>query len=156
MFNPQYLKLELPAEIPDLNNIFFEKTQLRFMQVNHLLEVKQRYIVNTKKYPETQKENMQILDDYLTLCENHSVRPIMFLPPTTQILKNSAGKYRRDEFLYTVMHILKKHRHAVFLDGWSIAGFNNNDFYDRTHLNINGAAKFSAILNSVILQLEKS
>ena len=48
----------------------------------------------------------------------------------------------------------KKHPSTIFIDGWKIQGFTDDDFCDTAHLGVNGSNKFSAILNDFIEQLE--
>ena len=108
-----------------------------------------------RDFPETFKENVKILDDYLTLCEDTNVRPIMFLPPMTYGYMKYFSRKKLDEFYYLVREAQKKHSSAVFFDGWKLPFFPDNDFFDVDHMNIQGAAKFSTILNDFIEGLER-
>ena len=74
----------------------------------------------------------------------------MFTAPKTDCYKKYFYKKMLDEFYYLIGEAQRKHRGAIFLDGWKLPGFSDADFYDVGHLNINGAAKFSTILNNVI------
>ena len=108
-----------------------------------------------KHYPETCAENIKILDDYLTLCEENNIRPIMFLPPMTEGYKKHFNKQIIDEFYYLVRQACKKHPLAIFIDGWKLPGMTDADFFDTSHMNITGAAKFSTFLNDFIENLER-
>ena len=156
IFKKEFLSFRLPAQIEDINNVYGEKTAFRVMNWQHRLITREHIdIWKNKYYPETVKENVKILDDYLTLCEKNNVRPIIFLPPMTEGVKKYFNKKIMDEFYYLVHEAQIKHHGAAFLDGWKLPGFFDNDFYDAFHLNIQGAAKFSTILNNVIENLEK-
>ena len=106
-----------------------------------------------RNFPKTLAENVKILDDYLTLCEENNIRPIMFLMPATEGYIKHYNRQRIDEFHYCIQKNLRNHPSAVFIDGWNLQGLNESDFYDAYHLNIRGAAKFSAFLNDFIESL---
>jgi len=89
------------------------------------------------------------------LCEKNNARPIMFLPPLSKGFVKCFDNLKLDEFYYLVSQAQRKHPAAVFFDGWKLNNFSYEDFSDGVHLNLNGAAKFSAILNNVIEQLER-
>ena len=93
-------------------------------------------------------------NDYLTLCEENKIRPIMFLPPTTNCYKKYFNRQMLDEFYYLVGRACRKHTGAIFIDGWKLQGLTDADFYDVDHLNIQGAAKFSEFLNRCIEQID--
>lgn len=107
-----------------------------------------------KYYPKTRDENIKILDDYLTLCEENNIRPIMFIVPNSEKYMATFNKQLLEEFHVLIGRALTKHPAARFFDGWKLQGFTYDDFYDHGHLNIYGAAKFSAYLNDFIEQLD--
>lgn len=111
---------------------------------------------NGKYYPKTRDENIKILNDYLTLCEENNVRPIMFRVTNSEKYMANFNKILLDEFNILVEQACQKHPSAVFTDGWKLEGFTYDDFYDHGHMNVYGATKFSAYLNDFIEQVEKS
>lgn len=153
-FNEEFLAARLPLEPFDVNNPFGVKNARLMTPENRL---KTRKIIDarsSKAYPETRDENIKILDDYLTFCEQNNIRPIMFVVPVTEGYRKHYSKQLREEFLYLVGAARRKHPGAVFIDGWKLRGFNDSDFYECTHMNIMGAAKFSAFLNNIIEQIK--
>ncbi|MBQ7493228.1 MAG: hypothetical protein IJT47_02235, partial [Selenomonadaceae bacterium] len=108
-----------------------------------------------RMYPETRDENVKILDDYLTLCEENNICPIMIRVPVTKEYMASFSKIMLDEFDLYVEQALQKHSSAHFVDGWKWNGVTYTDFCDHEHLNIYGAAKFSEYLNDFIERLDK-
>ncbi len=155
LLRKEYYSQRLPIEPFDLNNPFGVKKPLTFM--GHKERLGAREAINSwakKYYPDTRDENVKILDDYLTLCEENNIRPIIFLPPTTEGYKKHFNKRIIDEFYYLVGQACRKHPSAVFIDGWKLQGSTDADFYDASHMNIQGAAKFSAFLNHCIEQLD--
>ena len=155
-FRKEYLLARLPINQFDLNNPFNVKTPLRFITAENRLKARERIDTWGERYfPETRAENIKILDDYLTLCEDNNIRPIMFMPPMTYGYKKYFNKQRIDELYYFIQEALKKHSSAVFVDAWKLQGLTDADFYDVDHLNIMGAAKFSMFLNDFIERLDK-
>ena len=108
-----------------------------------------------KYYPTTRDEYIKLLDDYLTLCEENNVRPIMFTARNSDKFIAQFNKQMLEEFYSFVEEALKKHPDARFVDGWKWNGVTYEDFYDHGHMNFKGAAKFSAWLNEYIEQLER-
>ena len=109
---------------------------------------------NGKYYPATRDANIKILDDYLTLCEENNVRPIMFRVINSEKYMANFNPQLLDEFNILVKEACRKHPSARFFDGWELEGFTYEDFYDHGHMNVHGAAKFSTYLNDFIEQLE--
>ena len=107
-----------------------------------------------KYYPATRDENIKILDDYLTFCEENNIRPVMFMVPVTEKYISKFNPTLLEEFYILVEQALSKHPDARFLDGSKWDGLTYADFYDHEHLNVYGAEKFSAYLNDFIERLE--
>ncbi|MBQ9487462.1 MAG: hypothetical protein IJU91_06655 [Selenomonadaceae bacterium] len=158
LFSEEFLNTRLPLDNVDLNNIFYQKdTSLRFMNFVARVNMRKRIDVwdKVRTYPETVKENVQILDDYLTLCEENNVRPIMILTPLTPAYRQYFNRKKLDEFYFLLDDIQKNHPDAVLFDGWNLEGFTDDYFTDADHMNLDYAAKFSTILNEFIEGLEK-
>ncbi|MBR5914580.1 MAG: hypothetical protein IKZ58_09490 [Selenomonadaceae bacterium] len=156
MFREKFLNSRLSLNSFDLNNIFLAKNKLQIMTAQERLRA--RDIIdrwNGRNYPVTRKENLKILDDYLNLCKSNKVRAVMFLPPLSKGYMKYLNREIVDEFHYLIRETRKKYPDIVFFDGWKLNGFLDEDFCDVSHLNLKGAAKFSAILNNVIENLEK-
>lgn len=107
-----------------------------------------------KYYPATRDENVKILDEYLTLCEENNIRPVMFRAPVTEKYMANFNPRLLEEFLALVEQARQKHPGAVFVDGWTLNLVTYADFYDHGHMNVHGAAKFSSYLNDFIEKLE--
>ena len=115
------------------------------------------YEWNNKNFPETVAENKKILDDYLSLCEKNNAIPIMFLPPFPEGYRKHFSKEKLAEFYSFVNEARLNHIGTGFIDGWKMEKyFSDADFADGVHLNMQGAKKFSGILNAVIKNLEQS
>ena len=106
-----------------------------------------------KSYPDTVAENKKILEDYLALLDSHEIFPILFLPPMMKEYQDGFCREKIDELFSFIYDLMKRHRFAI-VDGWKMKGFIDYDFRDINHLNINGARKFSKILNDLVMKLE--
>lgn len=155
LFRHEFLNFKLPVEDLDLNNVHYEKVSETMGNYGYVSGRKTRVdIYDKKKYSATREENVKIFDDYLTLCEKNSVRPIIFLPPMTEMYKKHFNRVLIDEFYFLLDKALKKHTTAKFFDGWKLGGFSDEYFVNIDHLNRKGAAKFSELFNEFILNLE--
>ena len=151
----KFLRAEWLTKKPSI-----EKVNLNGVKSKRVMEEKaivdgQTNTWNGKYYPATRDENIKILDDYLTLCEENNVRPIMMRVINSEKYMANFNKELLDEFLVLVEQACQKHPSARFVDGWKLEGFTYNDFFDHGHMNVHGAAKFSAYLNDFIEQLER-
>lgn len=110
---------------------------------------------NEKFYPKTRDENVKILDEYLVLCEENNVRPIILMTPVTEAYREHFDKNLMEEFYVLIERALQKHPGVLFVDGWKWNGVTYADFRDVEHLNLKGAIKFSSYLNDFIERLDK-
>ena len=154
IFQEQFFNFKAPieSEIDCVRALDNTVQHIGFEQ--RILEREMMDVWKERNFPETKKENVKILDDYLTLCENNNIRPIIFTAPVTQGYIKHFNKKLREEFLYLISEAQKKHSSAIFFDGWEIP-FPDTDFYNTDHFNIQGAAKFSAIFNNLIEEIER-
>ena len=155
LFNANYLSQKLNFEENEIVSVTPVPTKIS--NINPGTQIYWRDRIDKwadRNFPETRAENIKILDDYLSLCEKNNLIPIVFLPPFTEAYMKNFSHQKLDEFHHLVKEILKNHSKAVFIDGWKFKGFSDEDFLDVDHMNIQGAAKFSAILNNVIEQIE--
>ena len=156
LFNENFLAYKLPFEDFDINNVMLEKNPMHVMDFTaHLKEREIIEIWNTVYFPKTREENLKTFDDYLALCREKNVRPIICTSPVSECYKKYFSKKMISEFNHDINEFLKKYPEAVFLEGADMQGFDDSDFYEINHLNTKGAAKFSTILNGVIEKLEK-
>ena len=155
LFQKNYSNYKLPFE-SEIDYIKPLNTTVTHFDFKKRIEERERIDVwKDRNFLETRKENIQILDNYLTLCEQNKVCPIIFLPPMTEGYKKYFNRQKLDEFYCLISEAQKKHPSTLFIDGWKLQGFSDMYFADTDHLNIQGAAKFSTILNNVIENLEK-
>lgn len=103
LLRPEYFSIELPLEPFDVNNPFYVKKPLCFMTPQSRLKIiKKKDGGGGKDFNETRTENIKILDDYLTLCEQNTIRPIIFLMPMSTGHMKLYNRPRLDECRYLV------------------------------------------------------
>ena len=156
IFNEEYLNIKLPIETSEINCITpINENEIKTINPSARLGWRDRIDKwADRNFTETRTQNIKLLDDYLTLCENNGIRPIIFIPPFTQAYMKNFSREKLDEFYYLVKEIMKKHSSAIFIDGWELNVFSDEDFFDVDHMNVKGAVKLSAILNNIIEQIE--
>ncbi|OPJ55122.1 chemotaxis protein [Clostridium oryzae] len=130
---------EFKLEVPTLNEY----------EDNWLIGKKQANIDCNKNYPETVKENIQIVKDYIKFLEDHNVKPIIVVYPATKYYTENFSKRIEDEFHFIINQIEKKYNFQ-YIDCFRSDLFTDDDFRDVSHLNLRGAEKFTKILNEKI------
>ena len=154
-FREDYLNFKLPLiEQFDVTGVHADNI-LRLMTFHNKIGARERIDKwESRNFSKTRAENIKILDDYLTLCEENNIRPIMFIVPMTEGYVKHFSRQKLDEFYYLVKKACGKHSSAIFMDGWKLQGLTDSDFFDIDHMNVQGATKFSAFLNDFIESLE--
>ena len=148
-FREDWLTKDVSQENVNINGLKSRKV----ISENVILNGKTNHWIG-KYYPETREENIKLLDDYLTLCEENHIRPVMFLSPVSEKYMANFNPRLIEEFYLLVAQAVQKHKRAVFVDGWKLNLTAYADFYDHAHMNVHGAAKFSSHMNQVIEKLE--
>ncbi|MED4454435.1 D-alanyl-lipoteichoic acid biosynthesis protein DltD [Metabacillus fastidiosus] len=102
-----------------------------------------------KRYPDTVKENTQILKSYLNLLKENSIKPIIVVCPVSKFYQENASDDIKVEF-DKIINDMKQEYDFQIIDLFYSDKFVDSDFYDSSHLNYNGAEKFTNILNKLI------
>lgn len=102
-----------------------------------------------KNYPQTVEENKKVLKDYLNLLYKYDIMPIIVILPVTRWYRDEFSTIIKEEF-YDIIFELKKKNKFNFLDYFSHKFFSDEDFFDESHLNKNGAKKLTILLNKYI------
>ena len=162
-FRTEYLTNKLPLKDLDVNNPFLVKNipaysappkddtdKKKIPSPASEAPVRADGRGGKKDFPATCLDNIKILDDYLTLCEENHIRPIMFLAPMPSAYIKNYLENQIEELRYIVGQACQKHPSASFIDGWKLNFITDNDFYDKGHMNVHGATKFSTYIDSFI------
>lgn len=110
---------------------------------------RQALIDGRKNYPMTVNENRQILKKYISLLKSKDIKPIIIVCPVSKYYAKYFSHRLKDEFNAIINEICKQYDFQ-FIDYFSNNLFNDEDFYDVSHLNSKGAEKFTKILNNIV------
>lgn len=113
---------------------------------NEVMAVKKAF---NKPYPDTRRENGEVLRRYLELLSSMDMRIIMLLPPFPQFFREHHDEFYLKD-LYQEIETLKEEYEIEFVDLYASEMFGNMDFADEQHLNAYGAVKVSEILNTYL------
>ena len=92
-------------------------------------------------------ENCEILKDYVRLLQLYEVVPAMIITPFTP----AYNKYIDERYKEAIMEMLDKVEGTIhYIDFNESDMFDNTDFMDTDHLNVQGANKVSMILNDML------
>lgn len=103
-----------------------------------------------KAYPDTVAENMEIINKYLKMCINCGTRPTLVTFPLSSWYVNYFNKQKMDEMKYLVSDVSESYG-VNYFDYSKDGRFSDADFYDKEHLNMNGAKKISTILDREVI-----
>lgn len=117
--------------------------------LNYKIGQEQAIIDGKKNYPKTVKENIGIFKKYLRLLEENDIKPIVIVCPVSKYYSEYFSKKLKEKF-YEVINVINDEYNFQFLDYFYDKTFNDEDFYDVSHLNDNGAEKFTKLLNKDI------
>ena len=103
-----------------------------------------------KYYPDTASENKRILNSYVEHCISKEIQPSLVIFPVSRWYNKFFSKKKFEEVREYCQCLADKHN-IKFYDLSCDSRFNDSDFFDVEHLNINGAHKVSKILSEMIL-----
>jgi len=90
--------------------------------------------------------NQKLLDKFLDNMEELNKKIILFVPPATKFYRAGISSDMVNAYNQLVMPIVESHKCCKFIDLFESDEFDENDFQDYDHLNINGANKLSEII----------
>lgn len=125
------------------------ENNMNIFRIDEEIAKKQALLDGNKNYPETVKENIQIFKDYLKLLKDNNIKPIVIVCPVSNYYAKHFSQRLTNEFNNIVKEVRKEYDFQ-FIDYFNSNLFGDEDFYDVTHLNRNGAEKFTKILNEII------
>jgi len=102
-------------------------------------------------HPDTVTVNKKVFRDYLELLKIHNIKPIVVISPTSkqhyQYFENSTLKDR----FYSILNEFEREYKFQILDYFDSNLFVDSDFWDYSHMNKNGADKFTQMLRKEII-----
>ncbi|MDD7794389.1 nucleoside-diphosphate sugar epimerase/dehydratase [Clostridium sp. 'White wine YQ'] len=105
-----------------------------------------------KDYPETVVENTKILREYILLLKSKKIKPIIVICPTSKVYYTNFSERIKEEYK-SIMNKMKDEFDVEILDYFDSTDFLDEDFYHISHLNKNGAIKFTKLLNDRLINI---
>lgn len=106
-----------------------------------------------KDYPETVQENTRILREYILLLKSKKITPIIVICPTSKHYHTDFSHRIKNEYKDIINKIKCEFDVEVF-DYFDSNAFSDEDFYHVSHLNKNGAMKFTKLLNDRLVNVK--
>ena len=98
--------------------------------------------------------NQKLLDKFLDDMEELNKKVILFVPPATKFYRAGISKDMVNAYNQLVLPVVEAHKCCTLINLFESDEFNENDFQDYDHLNINGANKLSELIASKIKEEE--
>ncbi|WP_053240982.1 hypothetical protein [Clostridium sp. DMHC 10] len=105
-----------------------------------------------KDYPETVKENVGIIREYILLLKLYNITPIIVICPTSKYYYLNFSNRIKKEY-ENIMNKIKEEFDIEVFDYFASNVFSDKDFYNVSHLNKNGTKKFTELLNKKLIDL---
>lgn len=102
-----------------------------------------------KNYPITVEENAKIFKKYISLLKSKKIKPIVVICPASKHYHSKFSPRIKTEFI-DIMNKVKNEFNIEVLDYFESKEFSDQDFYNVSHLNKDGAKKFTKLLNDSI------
>ena len=134
------------------NQLFVCNSLNKNFTLDDFIDIRKTLSIIQKEYPDTAKENKEILRNYLSDCLRENILPILVIYPVSEFYNKYFSSRKFDEVRITLEDFSQKFN-VPFHDFSRDSRFQVSDFFDVEHLNINGAKKISGILNQLLTSL---
>ncbi|OAZ50929.1 glycosyltransferase family 4 protein [Paenibacillus polymyxa] len=101
---------------------------------------------SNKNYPKTVEENKAILKQYLNMLQKNNITPVFVVCPVAKCYSDAFSPKLEREF-HSIIREMKEEYDFKLLDYFRSRNFEEKDFYDASHLNINGRDKLSRMID---------
>ncbi len=133
------------SEMADLNFARLKKQKNHDLPVNAVVNWEEHlHASSTKTLPETLKQNVQILEDYIKLCLDNGAKPIGIIFPFAAAIRENYGKEFLTSFRKKIRRLEKSYDFAC-IDLFDLK-LDYDCFCDMTHLNLKGAAFVNSLI----------
>lgn len=138
--------MSITAESADLNFEALKNLVNRSLSANEFISWQDELKNLTKdERPETFAQNLQILEDYIKLCLQNGAKPILFMFPFAQAMRENYDKNLLAAFRWTIHTLTEKYK-IEFIDMFDLP-LDYDCFYNMAHLNWKGSMLSSSLLN---------
>ncbi|MBW6411568.1 tetratricopeptide repeat protein [Clostridium weizhouense] len=147
----------------DIEKYFYEK-RITFNDYIEMQNLKQESILNindpngqheakknlTMNYINTRNEYENIFDEYIRFLIDNNIKPVVVICPTSKYYRGCYDYRNKKECFYDILNRFRLKYEFQVIDYFDSELFEDNDFWDYSHLNDKGAEKFTQILNKQI------
>lgn len=105
-----------------------------------------------KDYPQTVKDNEEILREYILFLKSKKITPIVVVCPTSKHYYTNFSNRIKNQYK-NIMNKIKNEFNVEIFDYFECNAFSDDDFYDVSHLNRKGAIKFTKIINDKLVTM---
>ena len=147
----------------DIIKSFYEK-RITFEKYINMNKIKERTILtlndtsgiyeaqknSSMNYMETRIENEKILEQYIVFLKENNITPIIAICPTSRYYRENFDINRKNIF-YSILDKLKDKYSFQVIDYFDSDLFEDDDFWDYSHLNGKGSIKFTEVLKKEII-----
>lgn len=141
----------LIINVTEEKQLVFNKSLEPFEYNNQKEELGKQIAINdsNKNYPKTVEENKVIFENYIELLQKNNIEPIIVVFPTTKYYSKYFDS-RLEEQFHSIVNPFKSKYRFKYIDYFRSELFEDKDFSDVSHLNWDGAEKFTQIINQII------
>lgn len=119
-------------------------------------ETAERHMGKAMFSKEIFKQNTNNLIHIAKLCKDHHVKLIIVTPPAASCYYNYVTNDVKNNMRYMVAEAKQIKTDVVYLNLLSDNRFNDDDFFDPDHLNMDyGAVKYSKVINNIIEKYDR-
>ena len=101
-------------------------------------------------YEDTRRENEKIFEEYILFLKGKNIMPIIVICPASKYYRENFNYKKKDEY-YNILNKFKNKYNFQVIDYFESNLFEDDDFWDYSHLNGKGAEKFTKILKKEII-----
>ena len=123
-----------------------EKSILNINDQNGIYEARRNSSMN---YKNTRYENEKVLDNYIHFLKENNIKPIIVICPTSFHYRKYFNNNKKTTF-YNILNRINGKYNVQVIDHFKSRLFQDDDFWDYSHLNGKGSEKFTKILNEEI------
>lgn len=105
---------------------------------------------STMDHEHTRCEYEDVFDKYLLFLKEKNIKPIVVICPTSYHYRKHFDKTNKKDLFYNIINKFKKKYEFQVIDYFESDLFEDTDFWDYSHLNGEGADKFTNMLNNQI------
>lgn len=139
-----FLLEKTPEEAESIISNKFHSEKINEQKIIEGIEIAKKH--SKMNRPETRNKNLFYLKNILEICERNSIKLIVTIFPTNENYYKYISNRCKEEFYNDLNSLRIKHKFKV-LDLFMSNDFYPEDFWDTSHLNVDGAKKMVKLID---------